>query len=210
MVPPAQLSLWYINMSSVLFSWQCTDEYKIGYVIYCYQEDNITNMWFHNVTTLNSCVYLEEQCLRSNHVFICKVTSFNEFGFGPSSHAVHTIPQYEGMLLDYMVCYLISYINPEMNPAPSITILSISMNSVTMAIESHDVPDGYVAMETFGYEVTCWSSSVTRNAAAWGGVVEVTIDKLLPGQNYSCSVIVINTSGNSKSDTFTITTLASG
>ena len=99
---PAQLSVWSVNMSAILLSWQCTDELKIGYILFCHQHDNPTNYWVQNVTTPNSCVHLEEEgiAVGSSHVFTCMVASFNEFGFGPFSDPVNIVPQFDGMLLD--------------------------------------------------------------------------------------------------------------
>lgn len=87
-VAPGHLSTLIINMSSILFSWQCTDEYKTGYVIACYQSDV---HWTHNVTGTTSCLHLEHDLTR-NIEFTCMVASFNEIGFGvPSNHVNVTV-----------------------------------------------------------------------------------------------------------------------
>lgn len=81
-----------------------------------------------------------------------------------------------------------------------------------MAIEqgSHDVPDGYVVIETIGYDVTCWSLSVLRNVAVWGSVVNVTIDNLLPDVQYECDITIINEFGRGRIATISVTTSPSG
>ena len=83
------------------------------------------------------------------------------------------------------------------------------MNSVTMVIDQH-VPDDRVATETVGYDITCQSSSTLRSAAVWGVVVNVTVDKLLPNEHYTCNIAVINKHGTGKVATINITTLPSG
>ena len=97
-VAPKQLSTWTINESAILLSWQCTDEVKIGYIIVCQKHDDPMNYWVRNVTM--GCTQLE-QGIRSNIVYTCMVASFNNIGNGPFSNRVHTVPQYEGMLLDW-------------------------------------------------------------------------------------------------------------
>jgi len=97
-------------------------------------------------------------------------------------------------------------------PTPVVTPLVVTVNSVTLAIEqgSRDVPDGYVVIETIGYDVTCWSPSVLSNVAVWGSVVNVTVDKLLPDEQYKCDINVINKFGRGNFVTVSVTTSPSG
>ena len=86
------------------------------------------------------------------------------------------------------------------------------MNSITLAIEegSHDVPDGYVVTETIGYDITCRLLSVLSHVAVWGSVVNVTIDKLSPDQEYNCVVVAINKFGAGNTTSISVTTSSSG
>lgn len=81
-----------------------------------------------------------------------------------------------------------------------------------MAIEqgSHDVPVGHVVVETIGYDITCRSKSVLSHVAAWGSDVNVTVDKLLPDQEYTCDILIVNKHDNRNFVTITVTTLSSG
>lgn len=98
------------------------------------------------------------------------------------------------------------------NPVPDVTQLSITANSVTIAIDqgSHDPPNGYVAVETIGYDVTCRSRSVLSNLAVWGSVVTITVDKLLPEEEYACDIVAINKYGVGSITAITVTTPPSG
>ena len=86
------------------------------------------------------------------------------------------------------------------------------MDSITLALQqgSHDVPDGYVVTETIGYDVTCQSLSVLSHVAVWGSLVNVTIDKLSPDQEYSCDIIAINKFGTGNTTNVIVTTPSSG
>ena len=97
LVPPGQLSTLVINMSTILLSWQCTDEHKISYVIFCHDHNDPTIFWDHNVTT---CYHLEQGDKRSNN-FACRVASYNEVYIGPFSKSVNITLEYDGMLLYY-------------------------------------------------------------------------------------------------------------
>lgn len=213
---PGKLSIWSINVSTVLLSWKCTDEYKIGYVIVCYS--NNTFIFHRNITTLNDCHYLEQD-FKSNVTYSCEVASYNaysKFGVGPFSDPVLVTLHYDGMLLDCSMWFqIVAIFIPDSipwYPKPNVTVLAITMNSVTMTIDqgSHDVPDNHVIVENIGYNVTCWSSSTLNNVVVWGSVVNVTVDKLLPNQQYSCNIISINKLGTGRVGTVDITTSPSG
>ena len=81
-----------------------------------------------------------------------------------------------------------------------------------MTIEqgSHDVPDGYVFVETMGYNVTCQSSSFHSHVAVWVSPVTITVDKLSPEQRYYCDVVAINKFGVGNNVNVTVDTLSSG
>ena len=90
--------------------------------------------------------------------------------------------------------------------------MAVTVNSITMGIEqgSHDVPDGYVFMETIGYNVTCQLSSFHSHVAVWGSPVTVTVDKLSPEQRYYCNIIAINKFGVANNVMVTVDTPSSG
>lgn len=81
-----------------------------------------------------------------------------------------------------------------------------------MTIEqgSHKVSDGYVVTETIGYDVTCQSLSVLRHVTVWGGVVDATVEGLLPDRNYTCDITAISKCGLGSTTTITVTTAGSG
>lgn len=96
LVAPGELSAWIINMSAILFSWQCTEEYKTGYIILCQQYHNMVEFWIRNVTNdVQPCTHLV-QGIRSSIVFTCMVASFNDVGLGTFSNPVTTAPQFDG------------------------------------------------------------------------------------------------------------------
>lgn len=97
-------------------------------------------------------------------------------------------------------------------PVPVASLLAITTNSVTMGIEqgSHDAPDGYVVVEATGYNITCLSWSILRSVTGWGSVVNVTVDKLLPGEEYTCYIIAISKVGPSNSTLINVNTTPSG
>jgi len=75
---------------------------------------------------------------------------------------------------------------------------------------SRDIPQGYVAMETIGYEVTCQTSLTTRTVLGWGSSVNITMDKLTPYTEYRCDVTGINIYGFSDATMVTVTTSSTG
>ena len=95
-IAPGQLSVLVINVSTILFSWQCTEEYKLGYIILCYQHDYPLNFWTRNITTMGSCHHPEYD-ISNDVMFTCMVASFNEIGPSQFSDPVYIVP---GMLLN--------------------------------------------------------------------------------------------------------------
>ena len=69
---------------------------------------------------------------------------------------------------------------------------------------------GYIVTETIGYDVACHLLSLLRRVTVWGSVVNVTVDKLLPGRNYTCNIIAISKCGHGNTTTITVTTPGSG
>jgi len=75
---------------------------------------------------------------------------------------------------------------------------------------SREIPQGYVAMETIGYEVTCQTSSTTRTVLGWGSSVNITMDRLTPYTEYRCDVTGMNIHGFSNATIVTVMTSSTG
>lgn len=95
-------------MSTILFSWSCTDEFKTMYLIVCY---NYTGEWWtRNITDIDSCIHLEqhveEKFFKGGFPFACMVSSFNGINSGPLSSPVNTTFAI-GMLVNSLVSFQI-------------------------------------------------------------------------------------------------------